>query len=132
MPFSADLRAGYFTFDFNMSWFYAYLSDDMNEEIVWKPRPVRTFSSDYEKSTEELCRQRQEDLERRLEKKIEEAVYEYILATSFKFGETEHESVWDATYDAFLTFVREFPTEIRITSTDEEEEAEEEEEPDSP
>ncbi|NBP02693.1 MAG: hypothetical protein EBU90_21750 [Proteobacteria bacterium] len=54
MPFNADLRAGYFNIDFNMSWFYEYLSE-MNEEIEFIQDYSRIDFEHYiEKSFEEL------------------------------------------------------------------------------
>jgi len=117
MPFHNDLRVGYFDFNFNMSWYYEFLTE-REMEIV--------FPSSADDDDNERCR---------FENFIQRAFEKYIIAKIFcPRGAEENEKinndyddVWEYVLDETYQYIKErntdkFPDRINIKYTNEEEE----------
>jgi hypothetical protein len=116
MPFTADLRVGYFKMNFNMSWYWEFLSE---REIEFE------FDDGYEDDNGEISK---------LELHIERAVEKYVISKIFcKDGEENkqidnmYDNIWDYLYEETLEHIKnrnteKYPNRIKIKSTKEDEE----------
>lgn len=116
MPYSHDLRCGYFSLDLNMEWFYQAMSD-MFMEFSFLPT-VKEGSRDTE----------QEQIQTTInyfEKHIEEAFYRWTVYKVIghpigtdKYDNYDH--VWEFLFDIAELYSREHP-EVEITHVSDDE-----------
>ena len=114
MPFSDDLRAGYFTMQFNMSWFWNMI-DELNETIKFVGEDEED-NNQYDWITYSF------------EKHIETNAYHYIIHSSFdKSLHTEcdcdnYDTIWLYLYECARDWVQKYPNRAVWTNNDDNDE----------
>ena len=113
MPFTADLRAGYFKIDFNMAWFYEVLADS-NREVEFLPTKRGDGTEDERIAYSQSC----------FEEHIEKKAREFIIARC-GFGSLKpvfgldyklYDNIWEFLLEELYSY--EHLSELKITDED--------------
>ena len=101
MPFDADLRAGYFKIEFNMSWFYEALSDaEVEVEFHTLTDGVEQYNV------------------KAFERFIEDCAYKFIVSKIFKHDIDDtpknYDCIWQYLTEQALEFEAQHPTYLTI------------------
>jgi hypothetical protein len=116
MPYSHDLRCGYFSLDLNICWFYQAMSD-MFMEFDFQP----TYTEGSQETEEEAI----QTTINYFEKHIEEAFYRWTVykVIGHTIGDDKYDNydhVWEYLFDVAELYVRTHPqVEITHMSDDE-------------
>jgi hypothetical protein len=116
MPYSHDLRCGYFSLDLNICWFYQAMSD-MFMEFDFQPTYTEGIQETKEEATQTTINY--------FEKHIEEAFHRWTVykVIGHTIGEDKYDNyfhVWEYLFDVAELYARDHPqVEITHMSDDE-------------
>ncbi len=118
MPYSHDLRCGYFSLDLNMAWFYQAMSESFME-FDFRPTYYKVITAEQ---TEEEAIQLTINL---FEKHIEDAFHDWTVYKVIGFEKGDHKydnyhHVWEFLYDIAELYSRDHP-EVEITHVSDDE-----------